>query len=373
MKNFIKQKFPRLYLYLVQIRDNNFFFRKINKLIKYKLNKNIHGVKIINNEKGFIIDSTRSNFTSFSLRPKKAKDLIAKKEDLNINSDTAIIIQGSLYSLESFVAETIDIYIKIFPSSKIYLSVWRDELNENFKERLKNKVNFIINDKPNDYKFNTDLQIINTGNAIKKIKESGEVYCLKTRTDCRIYKDNSLSFLKLLLKSFPINKKTLINERIISCSVDTRKYRVYGLSDIFLFGNISDIEKYFIQENFEFSLKKYNFGKHPSIIKDTAVINEIFLCARYLYNIDETLNWDLKHWWESLSKYFCIIDPNFIDFFWYKYHWQFEQRFQKNYTKEFELSLNFTDWLQLYIDPKKQYNENFKEKWKIKNNLIVSI
>lgn len=373
MKKFIKKKFPRLYLYLIQIRDNNLFSKTINKLIKYKLNKNIHGARIVNKEKGFIIDSTRQNYTSFSLRPKKAIDIKPKKEELNINSDTAIIIQGSLYNLENFVIETVNLYKKIFSSSDIYLSIWEDELKENLKEKLKDKVNFIINKKPYEYKYNTDLQIINTGNAIKKIKDSGNKYCLKTRTDCRIYKDNSLSFLKFLLKSFPSRKKTLVNERIISCSIDTRKYRVYGLSDILLFGNINDLETYFIQENFEFSLKKHNFGSHPSIIKDTAVINEIFLCARYLSNIDEKLNWDLKHWWESLSNYFCIIDPNFIDFFWYKYHWQFEQRFQKNYTKEYEFSLSFADWLQLYFDPKKQYNENFKEKWKIENNLIVSI
>ena len=373
MKKFIKKIFPRLYLYLVQIRDNNLFFKKINKFIKYKLNKNIHGTRIVNKEKGFIIDTTRENYTSFLLRPKNADSITTKKEEENINSDTAIIIQGSLYNLEDFVCETVNLYKKNFFSADIYLSVWEDELNQNIKEKLKNKVNFIINKKPYDYKFNTDLQIISTSNAIKKIKISGKKYCLKTRTDCRLYKDNSLSFLKLLLKSFPPSKKGSFNERIISCSIDTRKYRVYGLSDILLFGNINDLDTYFVQENFEFSLEKYNFGKHPTVIKDTAVINEIFLCARYLSNINEKLDWDLKHWWKSLSNYFCIIDPHFIDFFWYKYHWQFEQRFQKNYTKEFELSLGFTDWLQLYFDPKKNYNENFKERWKIENNLIVSI
>ncbi len=371
MKAFIKHNFPRLYLYLVQIRDNNLFKKLINKLLRFNLNKNIHGVKIVKNEKGFIIDATTSNFSSISLRPKNSSDIIVKNEEQNSDPDTAIIIQGSLYNLENFVLETIKTYNKIFPSSDIFLSVWEDELKKNFINKLENKANIIINKKPNNYKFNVDLQILSTAKAIKKIKSLGKRYCLKTRTDCRIYKDNSLSFLKFLLKTFPSSDQKKTKERIISCSIDTRKYRVYGLSDILLFGNINDLEKYFIEEYYENSLKKYNFGNHPCVINETAVVNEIFLCSRYLYNINEKLNWDLPDWWKMVSKYFCVVNPYFLDFFWYKYHWQFEQRFQKNYTNQFEQSLDFTDWLQLYYNPEKRYNENFKEKWKIENNIIV--
>ena len=59
----------------------------------------------------------------------------------------------------------------------------------------------------------------------------------------------------------------------------TRKYRVYGLSDILMFGETKNLSKYFLKEEYERSLKIYDFGSYPCIIKDTAVINEIFsLC-----------------------------------------------------------------------------------------------
>ena len=194
---------------------------------------------------------------------------------------------------------------------------------------------------------------------------------MKTRTDCRIYKKNSIHFLKNLLKSFPIKKKyQYLKDRIISCSIDTRKYRIYGLSDILLFSNTKNMESYFKNKSFKESLKEMGFKKFPILMNKTLVINEIFLCVRFLFNNNIQIKWNLEDWWEKCRDIYCVADSHCLDFFWYKYHWKYEQRFISNYSSSFTQALGFSDWLMLYNN-KKIFNKKFQEKFSIKGKFIV--
>ena len=37
------------------------------------------------------------------------------------------------------------------------------------------------------------------------------------------------------------------------------------------------------------------------------------------------IDWTLEDWWNKCRDIFCIVDSNFLDFFWYKYEWKYEQ------------------------------------------------
>ncbi len=372
IKFIIKSNFPNLVRFLIKVRDNNNIIRILKKTVIFSPSKNVHGKKIIRSEKGLLFDFSFDNFVSYTFRPKRDKDFILNIEKYN-NSSTAIIIQGPLYGLEKFVKETLLIYSKLFEDTLIILSTWKDECNKEFLDEFKDlkNIEIILNQKPNSI-HNVDLQILSTCNALMFANQKGINYCLKTRTDCRIYKKNSIFFLKNLLKNYPISQKyNNLKHRIISCSTDTRKYRVYGLSDIFLFSSTENLIKYFSKKEFEKSLNDMGLGNYPSLKNDIAVINEIFLCARFLKNNNIEIDWTLKDWWNKCREIFCIVDANTLDFFWFKYEWQFEQRFNTNYTSEFEQSLQYSDWLNLYQNPNFIFNEKLKEKWKIKSGIFV--
>jgi len=370
IKNLLKFYFPNFSRKLIEYRDSNLFSRITKSFLFINLKKNIHGKKIVKKERGFVLDFSIDNFVSYIIRPKKTNNIIIDSQKYN-NSDTAIIIQGGLNGVLDFVSESIDLYLKLFSDSKIILSTWKDDLTNNFLSKYQNKIHIIINNKPAKIFHNTDLQIISTYSAIEYAKNNNFKYCLKTRTDCRLHNSNSIKYFKNLLRIFPIDEKYKnLSSRIISCSIDTRKFRVYGLSDILLFGEIENMLKYFYKEPFELSLNK-NFGNYPCIIKDTAVINEIFLCARYLKNSDINLEWSLSDWWKICGEIFCVVDPYSIDFFWYKYHWKYEQRFIQNYTSDNKQALTFSDWLNLYIDKDFIFDETNKEVWKIKDGIIA--
>lgn len=370
LKNLIKRKLPYLTFILIKLRDNNYFLRKINNFF-FKFDKNVHGKKIIKNEIGVLIDLSFNNYVSHTIRPKKAKNIEPDDEEYN-NESTAIIIQGSIYGIKNFVIETIKLYKKLFRNTVIILSIWDDEIDNNFLSICKKlNIEIIINKKIKTF-FNTDLQILSTSSALDLAKKLNLKFTLKSRTDCRFYKKNSISYMKNLLKIFPIDKKNnFLDYRIVSCSVDTRKYRVYGLSDILLFSSTENLISYFNNELFEKSLERLNLGKHPVLINDTIVVNEIFLCARFLLNNNIPINWSLEDWWSKCRDIFCIVDSKTIDFFWYKYHWKYEQRFECNYTTHYNQAMLFSDWLHLYCNPNHNFNSFYKEKWQIKNGLII--
>ena len=48
----------------------------------------------------------------------------------------------------------------------------------------------------------------------------------------------------------------------------------------------------------------------------------------------------------------------------------YEQRFNINYTSNFEQSMQHSDWLSLYSNPNFIFKTEFKEKWKIKDGVI---
>ena len=257
IKIFVKSNYPILTKFLIKLRDNNKLIRGLNRKFFISLTKNVHGKKVIKSESGFIIDFSLDNYVSYVVRPKKADNITTNIENYD-NPSSAIIIQGSIYGVEKFVEETIFIYKKLFQNTKIILSIWENEAKENFLKKFESDKNIkiIINKKPIT-NFNVDLQICSTLSALLYAEEQKIEYCIKTRTDCRIYKKNSITFLNNLLKNYPIHPSyKFLKERIISCSIDTRKYRVYGLSDIFLFSSTKNLKNILIKLILSLAYKK---------------------------------------------------------------------------------------------------------------------
>ena len=368
IKNIFKSNFPLLTNKIISFRDNNKWARFFYNTKSIDINKNIHGKKIVDIEDA---NKEKNIFLSYSYRPKLEKNTFKNINFENNSKNTAIIIQGPLANYENFVIETIKIYLKIFPEALIILSTWEDEIDKYFLKQTQNFDNFhlILNKKPVT-KYNVNLQIISTYKAIDYAIQKNLKFSLKTRTDCRIYNPYSLIYLRSLLDTFKINKSNINYNRILSCSVDSRIFRVYGLSDICLFSETKDLSKYFINESYEESIKKLNLNIQSPIINETAVINEIFLCSRYISNLDLELKWTLDDWWIKCREIFCVFDRSSIDLFWYKYHWQYEQRFTNNYTSNFNQSLQFSDWINIFNKKTEIYNQINKEKWQISNGIL---
>jgi len=386
IKNFIKKKLGKNYYkfrlkYILHKVFGGFYvltrkyvkkiYSKLN-FIKTNLNKKIEHQSIITKETGFLIDFTKDNYLTFHLRPKKSENFYLKST-AKTEEKFAIIIQGPIKDKFFFLKNTIEIYKKIFPNSSIIISTWENE-NINLINTLKKENIFILfNKEPAKSLSNIDHQIYSTNSALKFAKEIGAKYSIKTRADIRINKNNLETFLLSLIKTFPAKKNNFINSRIIVPSLITFKYRIYSLSDIVMFGETEDLIKYFDKETFAEGLKKFNLNENNLLKNETPIVAEIFLCSRFVNNLEGKISWELNNWWATLKNYFCVIDNSSLDLFWYKYDWEYEYRYLRTYSGKFARAIDFQDWLALYNGLNNNWHlatsehEKYDEENKLKN------
>lgn len=386
IKNFIKKKLGKNYykfrlkyilhkvfgrFYILTRKYLKKIYSKLN-FIKTNLNKKIEHQSIVTKETGFLIDFTKDNYLTFHLRPKKSENFYLKST-AKTEEKFAIIIQGPIQDKFFFLKNTIEIYKKIFPNSSIIISTWENE-NINLINTLKKENIFILfNKEPTKSLSNIDHQIYSTNSALKFAKEIGAKYSIKTRADIRINKNNLETFLLSLIRTFPAKKNNYIKSRIIVPSLITFKYRIYSLSDIVMFGETEDLIKYFDEETFAEGLKKFDLNENNLLKNETPIIAEIFLCSRFVNNLEGKISWELDNWWATLKNYFCVIDNSSLDLFWYKYDWEYEYRYLRTYSGKFARAIDFQDWLALYNGLNNNWHlatsehEKYDEKNKLKN------
>ena len=206
---------------------------------------------------------------------------------------------------------------------------------------------------------NINLQIESTKNGILRANELGAKYCLRTRTDQRIYRHDFIQFFISLLHLFPINNHKRIRGRLISISLNTFKYRLYGITDMFTFGFIEDMLLFWDIEHDNRDLDEINSG--TSVLDwSRARICEVFLVTQYLERIGHTPLYTIKDSWEVFSNYFCIIDKSSIDLLWFKYNrWNENRRYVNSYRKLDE-ELAFSDWINL-VNNNSIYKEEYEK------------
>ena len=357
-KNIFKKIFGDAYI--EKQRRWKYFIKKFN-FIKIKLDKKTAGQSLIKNEKGFLIDLTLNNYLTYHLRPKLSQDFDLEST-CEISEKFAVIIQGPIKENSDFLKHTLKIYKKIFKNSLIIVSTWEDENKELIEELHGENIHIILSDDKEIKKSrsNVNKQIISTNVALNFAKTQNVKYCLKTRTDQRIYNNNLESFLISLLKTFPVKENKLIKSRILVPPMGTFKFFLYHLTDLMMFGETQDLINYWDKESYDVGLKKMGLNEKKFFINDTPLCPETFLCSRFIGKIEDNVVWDLENWWRCLRDYFCIIDNSSLDSLWFKYEWEVEYRYLKTYSDKISRTIDFHEWLSLY--------NNCKNNWHLYSN-----
>jgi len=312
------------------------------------------------------IENIFHGYITFHLRPKSSAEINTRADGLKTYPKVAIIIQGPLLGKDEFTLNTIRLYKKIFGNYRIILSIWEDEDDKTLNKIKKEGVEIIFNKKPETTGIqHINYQIVSTSNAIKKAKEFGSEYVLKTRTDLRIYNPNSIEFLVNMLKTFPLNNGGKQNKRIIFPSLNSFKYRPYSVTDLIMFGDINDLEDYWGT--------KLDTRKTPpanDLIGDWshARLGEVYLSANYLESLGHKLLWTVADSWQAYADHFCIFDAQSLDLYWHKYARDREFRNLGYKLMKNNRELTFSEWLNMFaglsnkeIVPEHILNNRFKE------------
>lgn len=327
-----------------QPASHRIIYRILGFKISKKSTKNYKKCSIKNSKVPLIIDGDFYNLKNF---PIKAKNYQLQSDAYTIPS-LCIVIQGPIVKENDFTLETCKIYKKIFNNSEtIILSTWDTEDKKYLKNFEAIGVKVLLSKAP-DFagRANLNYQILSTMNGLEEGEKLGCEYAIKTRTDQRFYSTNLSRDLFNLLKIYPPSPNYNMRSRLIALSFNSFKYRYYGISDMFLFGNTQDMLKYW---NSPLDTKKYEEYK---TIKQKDLwqqyCSETYIASHFLKNIGVTPEFTLKHTWKIYKDLFIFIDKEILDMYWPKYtnldsRWRL---FRPNMLEE----IRHSDWLNLYLN-----------------------
>lgn len=289
-----------------------------------------------------LLRSFWKNFITYREYPNDDNSFLVNKYNNNYTyEDIAIVIQGNWINDSTYTFNTIKIYKKIFPEVKVILSVWN--LSEKYIEILQEmEVYIVLNpDIPNPGISNINRQITTSLAGVKLASDIGCKYCIKSRTDQRIYSAGALLYLKNLINFFSDDNE----DKIIVGSRNTFKYRLYGISDMFQFGRTHDLLAFW---SCPLDSRPAQVGQPKSIqtLLDYSkwCVCEVYLVTSYLRKLNVAISWTLRQYRNILTSYFIVIDVNSIGLHWFKY--SFRESMWLNYEDEFrKQEIGFNDWL----------------------------
>lgn len=291
----------------------------------------------------------QDSFVYIDEKPIYEKNYTVLQSSFKTHHKLAIVMQGPLLYENDFTLETLKIYKKTFPKCSIIVSTWDTEKKKMLEQIEKLGCIVLKNSKPDfvTKENNNNYQIKSTKKGLQKAKEIGAKYVIKTRCDQRMYETHIVEYLFNLLKVFPLKEHKLQKERLVTLSLNTFKYRLYDISDMFLFGHIDDVMNFWdVEYDHREKLPSYMTLKDYSKARPS----EIGYTIDYLERIGEKLDYTLKNSWEMYAKYFCVIDTNTVGLIWPKYS---NKIFRwRNFYGEQDLleELTFKEWLNLYTD-----------------------
>lgn len=294
-------------------------------------------------------EETERKFLTYHFRPMEAMAVETQSGMVKIEKKLAIVIQGPLIVLNDFTLETIKIYRKHFPGAILIVSTWKsaDQLIQPFKEL---GVDVLQNEYPEQAGVsNINLQIVSSRNGINKARMLGAEYVLKTRTDQRMYAPNIAEYLYNLTEIFPVRNSSRQRKRIVGVSANTFKYRMYGLSDMLLYGHIDDMALYWSADH-DLRVFDDNHSREAALSLRSFArwrICEVYLASEFLAKIGRSLKWTLEDSWGVFGDHFCVIDKEQLDLFWLKYN-RLEYRWLSYGEPVLHQELGFREWLNIY-------------------------
>jgi len=262
----------------------------------------------------------------------------------------AIVVQGPIVKEADFTLETIRLYRKLHPSAIIVMSTWTNESLVDLNVIGSQGVVIIENEKPEwAGQQNMNLQIISSRAGLEAAQCAGATHAIKTRSDQQICAPDVLEYLFSLQKIFPLSESSLQQQRLIAICLDTFRYRMYGLSDHFLFGTIDDMLRYwsppvdprrFAEDVVWFrSLREFSLWR----------ICEVYFCTEFLKSTGWDIKWTLEDYWRAVGSRFCVIDSVSIDLFWAKYSACEFGPWSSYRLKDFaSTQIGFRDWALLF-------------------------
>ena len=261
----------------------------------------------------------------------------------------AVVMQGPVIERDDMTYETLSLYRRTMPGSRLILSTWNDIPVENRRRIESLGATVVVSEKPEHFgPHNLNLQITSTHNGLLAARELGCRYAMKTRADARIHMADVDRFCLDLIKQFPIGAVTGQSQRIVVTDFATRLYVPYHPADMLMFGALDDLLRYWSADLCGPELTFRLCDQFEEMLQQATP--EVVLGRRYLESTGMTLDDSIDQWWQILADRFIVIDREMIDLFWPKYNYNVDQRLGMVWDTGNMALCHFTQWLQIHAN-----------------------
>jgi len=298
------------------------------------------------------IEAQENVFITYHTRPKKAIQVSTVNDSLKKEKKLAVILQGPIIAENNFTLETLKIYQEHFKGHLLVLSTWEGEDEAVLVKAEEMGAHCITSKKPDYFGIsNINLQIVSSKAGVKKASELGAEYIFKTRTDQRMYAPNTSEYLYNIIENFPVTGNyPKQKRRIIGVSLNTFKYRMYGLSDMAIYGSTEDMLLYW---DIDEDTRVISAQERKDVSNDVPLVmrlrvSEVYLATEFLRKVDREILWTLEDSWQAFADNFCIVDKEQLDLFWFKYN-RNEYRWLSYRQVYRAQEMTFREWFNIYF------------------------
>lgn len=304
---------------------------------------------------------TKNEYVSYRIMPKDTS-VIPIMDGLNQSQSFAIVMQGPLCKKDNMTVNSIKFYKKTYPLADIIVSTWNDESEEDVNELANLGVTVIQSEKPRfSGIMNVNYQLKSSLAGVKRAKELGCEFSVKTRTDQRICRPFIFDSMISAIKLFPggVGQKG----RIVTLGVCSGGMFIpYHTCDFLYLGYTEDLINVF---SAPFDCRDYNEMPPKKNLSESRRENsekmyppEIYILKHYCKDFLKLSGDDtIKEHWNVTKNYLVCYGMNDVDLMWNKYDRLYNLNFysssyfngkdspQKLYTMCFD----FFNWFNLYV------------------------
>ena len=299
-------------------------------------------------------------YASFQIKPKDTTQ-IPIIENATMPHSFAIILQGPICLRDDMTANSIRFYKKAYPYAAIIVSTWDDELEENISKLAALGAVVVKSSKPsNSGILNVNYQLVNSLAGVRKAKEMGCIYAVKTRTDQRVCKPFIFDSMLSALQIFSGGKEQ--KGRIITLGMGSGGMFIpYHTSDFLYFGYTDDLLRIFSAPldnrvddgtirsgHFPYSRRQLSEWMDP----------EIYIMKHYCKDVLGCDTRDtVEAYWNIIKNYLICYSMKDVDLMWNKY----DRLYNLNYyfssyggygdseERLDTMCFDFFNWLNLYM------------------------
>lgn len=217
--------------------------------------------------------------------------------------------------------------------------------------------------------------------GVKKAKELGVKYLLKTRSDMRIYQIGSIDFLINLVEMHPVYDDRLkLKKRIVTADFRClgTQFWPFFLGDQWSFGLVEDMMAYWNMTPIDtkgydlYALQSKDSSGRSLFTKkertEMGLLAEADVVIDFIKRVTgEIPEISIRNYWDIIKNYFLVADRRLLDFYWYKYDIRYEENlhngcYSRNDSEEkcYTYSWNYLSWFNLYCGSK-QYDGAYEK------------